>query len=253
MLAGHTRLFQVKARFFGINASFYWGCNKDMDKLVQSARDNGGPTPEQKKELDELISNESDHAKRLIEDGHYFARRMAAENHDARALLRFIKRLELDRHRVEWVMEVWDTAAAELHYFVDLIMLQSEGDNEKPNTNAPERAQKAYRFYRMACDANGVAEMNDKGAYDFLRDAKDEAEVLNKGPGKRTEMASEIMELPTWKTFRRNLTQYRTSTRTQKQKPRLGGVKPSGSIVLAKQMDSKELPTRTTRTVGAKE
>ncbi len=79
---------------------------------------------------------------------------------------------------------------------------------EPDERKIPPRAQTAYEQYKQAVAVLNVSEPTDREAYDVL--------------AKACEQAGEAADLPSFATWRRNLTEYRTRTGTQKNTSRAG-------------------------------
>lgn len=96
-------------------------------------------------------------------------------------------------------------------------------DPEQPTRDAiPPRAQKAGEQYRQAVEALGVANPRDRDAYEKLEAAM--------------KMSEEKADLPNFDTWTRNLRTYRQLTNQQKNHPRAGRKRNSGSVGRADQI-----------------
>ena len=93
----------------------------------------------------------------------------------------------------------------------------------------PGRARKAGEQYRQAAEALGVSDPTDREAYDQLAAAM--------------KLSGEKADLPKFDTWQRNLREYRQRTGQQKNKPRAGRRRNTGTLVRRDQIESTHLPT----------
>ena len=97
----------------------------------------------------------------------------------------------------------------------------------------PTRAHKAASQYSLGLAATNESNPTDRQVYDAL--------------ASKLSVSGEHRELPTFATWQRNLREHRRLTNQQKNKPRAGRSRASGSIVSADQIEPEHLPTRVRR------